>query len=113
MPSTLAKIIVRHALSATIMAGSVTWLIGRELNGSATSLAPHYVRLFLGLSSIAAFCLGVIGVAGVSAALNKDRKEGRDLNADSTRNEIRSLLLFTIEICIALSVLVFGKFIHF
>lgn len=113
MPSTLAKTVVQHALSITIMASSATWLIGRDINGSATSLVPHYVRLFLGLSSIAAFFLGVIGVAGVSASLNRDWKAGKDLNTASTHNEIRSLFFFTIELCIALSVLFFGEFIRF
>ena len=113
MPSNLAKIVAQHVLSVTIMVSAATWLIGRDVDGSATSLVPHYVRLVLGLSSIAAFCLGVIGVAGASAALNRDRKEGKDLNSDSTHNEIRSLLFFTIELCIALSILVFGKFIRF
>lgn len=113
MLSTQAKILVYHALSVTIAAGSVTLLIGHELNGSASSLAAHYWRLFLGLSATGAFCLGVAGVAGVSVTLNKNRKQGKDLNSDSTRDEIRSLFIFMVEFCTALSILVFGEFVHF
>lgn len=113
MLSTQAKIFVHHALSVTIAAGSATLLIGHELKGSATSLAAEYWRLFLGLSATGAFCLGVAGMAGVSVALNKDRRQGTDLNSDSTRDEIRSLIFFTIELCAALGILVFGEYVHF
>jgi hypothetical protein len=113
MLSTQAKILVHHALALAITAGSATLLIGHELNGSATSLAAEYWHLFLGLSATGAFCLGVAGVAGVGVALNRHREQGTDLNSDSTRDEIRSLFFFTVELCTALGILVFGGFVHF
>ncbi len=107
-----AKILVYHAISLTIAAGSVVLLLGRHLNGSAADVASASLRIFWGLFAVGALVLGVGGLFKAGLLVTKGLRAG-GLNSGLIRESTGSVIFYAAEVCFALSVLGISGFLHF